>query len=163
MTWLHFRKWLFMLMALLSMALVPATPVQAQPVKAAEIKSPPMGRVSINVKVVHANHSSEVDSNLKSLMKQLTFTRFTGFKLLADYPASLAVGADASFNLVGERRLKVDLLERDSRSARIRIRMFKGKDKLLDTTVSVHRNKSFIIGGPKHRDGALVLPVTVRY
>ena len=35
--------------------------------------------------------------------------------------------------------------------------------KLLDTTLSVNRNGTFIVAGPKHKDGVLVLPLTAKY
>ena len=35
--------------------------------------------------------------------------------------------------------------------------------KLLDTTVTVNRNGTFIVAGPRYRDGILVLPLTARY
>jgi hypothetical protein len=41
--------------------------------------------------------------------------------------------------------------------------MYTAKNKILDTTVSIHRNKSFMVAGPKHEDGVLVLPLTARY
>lgn len=122
------------------------------------------GKVDLEVRVVRASHGKSVDAELRPLMKQLTFTRFTGFELLAHYPASLAVGGDATFSLVGDRKLKVNLIERDAKRAKIRIRLFNSKkEKVLDTTVSIPRGKSFVIGGPKLKDGALVLPVTVSY
>ncbi len=147
--------------ALLLLGSAPAAVAQDKPSAAA---APVQGKVEVDVRVVRADHSKSVDAELKPLMKQLTFTRFTGFKLLATYPAHLAVGGDATFSLVGDRKLKVDLLERDAKRAKIRIRLFNGsKDKVLDTTVSIPRDKSFVIGGPKLKDGALVLPVTVSY
>ncbi|MFT4626781.1 MAG: hypothetical protein ACI8PZ_005459 [Myxococcota bacterium] len=154
-----------LMVGLAALAVLSATPVVAWSQDAPSQASDPVsGKVDVRVRVVLANHAKDVDAELRSLMKQLTFTRFTGFKLLETYPASLAVGGDATFSLVGDRKLKVDLIERDAARAKIRIRLFgPDKDKVLDTTVSIPRNKSFVIGGPKLPDGALVLPVTVSY
>ena len=110
-----------------------------------------------------ASSGDRVTQELKPLMKQLTFTRYTGFELLQTFPAQLSVGGTASFSLVGERRLKLELLSKDEKRAKLRVRLFNGKEKVLDTTVSVNRNRSFIIGGPRYKGGAIVLPLTVRY
>jgi hypothetical protein len=120
-------------------------------------------RVSVEVMMVHASSGDQVTEELKPLMKQLTFTRFTGFEMLQKFPAQLSVGGSASFSLVGERRLKLELLSKDEKRAKLRVRLFNGKEKVLDTTVSVNRNRSFIIGGPRYKGGAIVLPLTVRY
>ena len=37
------------------------------------------------------------------------------------------------------------------------------KGVLMDTTVSIHRNRAFMIAGPSYEDGKLILPLTVRY
>jgi len=120
-------------------------------------------RVSVEVMMVHASSGDRVTEELKPLMKQLTFTRYTGFELLQRFPSQLSVGGSASFSLVGERRLKLELLSKDEKRAKLRVRLFNGKEKVLDTTVSVNRNRSFIIGGPRYKGGAIVLPLTVRY
>jgi hypothetical protein len=120
-------------------------------------------RVNLELMVVHANHGQMIDPELEPIMKQLRFLKFSGFKLLAKYPTQLVVGKEATFQLVNNRKLRVQLISRDEKAAKIRIRMFSGSDKVVDTTVSIHRNRSFIVAGPKYKDGVLVLPVSVRY
>jgi len=129
----------------------------------ADPKPAPQGKVQLEVMVVHANQSGKVDPKLKEIMKQLRFLNFTGFQLLDTYPATLTPGKEASFTLVGNRKLKIQLLSKNATAAKIRIRMFSGSDKVVDTTVSIHRNRSFIVAGPKYKDGVLILPLTVSY
>ena len=47
--------------------------------------------------------------------------------------------------------------------ARVRVEMSGNDGKLLDTTVSINRGGTFIVAGPKVKDGILMLPVRADY
>jgi len=152
------------LMVLSPLALGQAAPsplLQRQPIQLAQSVS---GKVNIEVMVVHAtNAHNRVDPSLQSVMQHLRFLNFKGFKLLSTESSGLGPGQEHTYSIAGGRRLKIKLLERDGKRAKIRIEMYTAKNKILDTTVSIHRNKSFMVAGPKHEDGVLVLPLTARY
>ena len=126
-------------------------------------KRPMAAKTAVRVWVVHASNNGRVDPDLKPVMQQLRFTKFTGFRLLDRYPVQLGVGGDTTVQIAGGRRLKIQLLSRNDREAKLRLRMFNSKGKLLDTTVSIHRNRSFLVAGPRYKDGKLVIAVKVRY
>ena len=135
-------------------------------VKAAETQadvSPAASRVSVEVQVVLANNSGVVDPRLAGVVENLSFLHYTGFKLLDTQPVKLAPGQDASFNIAGGRKLTLTLVSRDARAAKMRVLMSSEKGVLMDTTVSIHRNRAFMIAGPSYEDGKLILPLTVRY
>lgn len=114
--------------------------------------------------VIYAhNEDRKVDPALRDVMQQLRNFRFTGYELVEQHPSQLSPGQSTSFALPGGRRIRLELLSRDESQAKVRIRMFRSDEKILDTTVSIHRNRSFMIGGPSYRKGKLILPVTVRY
>lgn len=145
---------------------VPTRSPQAAPLQqsAPSREAPVSGKVSVEMMVIYAhNEDNRVDPALRGVMQQLKNFRFSGYKLLENHPTQLAVGQETSFALPGGRKIKMELLDRDDQQARIRIRMFSGSDKVLDTTVSIHRNRSFMIGGPSYEAGKLILPVSVRY
>lgn len=158
--------------ALLLGTMLLASPALAQSggpvlqVKAAETQadvSPAASRVDVEIQVVHANNSGKVDPQLAGVVENLSFLRYSGFKLLDTHPAKLGPGQETTFNIAGGRKLKVTLVSRDARAAKIRVLMSSDKGVLMDTTVSIHRNRAFIIAGPSYEDGKLVLPLTVRY
>lgn len=120
--------------------------------------------VTVKVQVVHAtNAHSDVDGSLRALERQLRFLNFTGFRSLDTRSESLSTGERTSVSVAGGREMKITLIEVDDTAAKLRVQLYKGSAKTVDTTVSVHRNRSFIVAGPKHDDGVLVFPLTASY
>jgi len=140
---------------------VPANALQRQPIQLAQTVS---GKVNIEVMVVHASNThNRVDPALQPVMQHLRFLNFKGFKMLSKEARGIGTGQEHTYTVAGGRRVKIRLIDRDAKRAKIRIEMFNAKNKILDTTVSIHRNKSFMVAGPKHEGGVLVLPLTARY
>ncbi len=144
-----------------SRATRPTSEAQAKPSRGKQ--APVVGKVDVEVMIVHATNSGRVDPKLEALKRQLNFTKYSGFELISAHPAALAAGQESSVNIVGGRKLKVTMLERNADSAKVRIRLSKSSDVLLDTTVRIHRNRVFTVAGPKHDGGVLIFPVSVSY
>lgn len=127
--------------------------------------APVNGPVAVEVLCVRAtNSNSRVDPKLERIVSHLKFTRYTGFDLIDSHSYELSPKEEATFPIEGGRKVKLELLERDGDAAKVRIQMFSDSgSKQLDTTVQIHRNRSFMVAGPKVGDDVLILPVTVRY
>jgi hypothetical protein len=121
------------------------------------------GKVQIDVMVVHATNNGRVDPRLRDLQRQLDQMRFTGFEVLSTSSDSLAEGQVTTVSVAGGRKVKVRLIEKDNRQARVRIELYKGSEKKLDTTVTIPRDRTFLVGGPKFDEGVLIFPITVEY
>lgn len=152
---------------LLLVALLSAFGVAA-PDAFAQTRPPPASpvgdRVSVDVMVVHAtNAHSKVDPRVATLRRQLSHLAYTGYSVLETRTESLAPGAETTLTIAGGRRLKIKMIEHDERAARMRVRMFRDSDLTLDTTVTVSRNRSFIVAGPKYEGGVLLIPLTANY
>jgi hypothetical protein len=161
---------LIALLALFLVFLVGArsSEVMAQP--RANPVSPPTayrsegGKVSVRLLVVAATDSHKgIDPRLQSLAKHLNFLRYQGYDLLNSYNASLGSDSDVTFTIEGGRRVTVNLLKKTPDKAQFRVQMFNQGGKLLDTTLSVNRNGTFIVAGPRYNDGILILPLQVSY
>jgi hypothetical protein len=125
---------------------------------------PAAGRVAIQVMVVHATDSETgIDPRLKSLESSFRYFKYKGYRLLSTQSADIGVNDTQSFAIEGDRRLKVTLMSRDDARARVRVEMSNKDGKLLDTTVSINRDGTFIVAGPKYRDGILMLPLRASY
>lgn len=124
----------------------------------------PAGRISVTMLVVHATDSERgVDPRLESLASSFRYFKYAGYRLLSTQRADVAEGGDASFTIEGGRRVEVTLISRDDARARVRVQMSNGDGKLLDTTVSINRGGTFIVAGPKYKDGILMLPLRASY
>lgn len=154
-------RWLQLLMLALALgASAPAFAQRAPTPAPARVSQ----RVSVEMMVVYATNSHDrVDPRLRSLLPHLRHLNYTGYEVLDVRTDTLSPHQETTFAIVGGRRMQVELLDVDDQQARMRVRMFKDSRRLLDTTVSIHRNRSFIVAGPHHQDGVLILPMTARY
>jgi hypothetical protein len=123
------------------------------------------GKVQLDVLVVHAtNTHKQIDPKVNKYHRYLKHLAYTGYSPLKSHTLNLAPNKETRFELEGGRKVVVELLHRDERRARIRVQIIAAKGgKLLDTTMSVSRNASVIVAGPKYKEGILVLPLTARY
>lgn len=154
----------------LTLGLLLAGPAAAQarpapaPTPAAPARPPAQGKVSIEIFVVHATDSEAgIDPRLSALASSFHYFKYKGYRLLSTQEASVSVNEDHSFPIEGNRRLKVTLISRDDARARVRVEMSGDDGKLLDTTVSINRGGTFIVAGPRYKDGILMLPIRADY
>ncbi|MEN0067600.1 MAG: hypothetical protein AAGA48_36045 [Myxococcota bacterium] len=147
----------------LGLATAPTTS-QAQPTdKVQPAPAPHTGKVEVSVMVVHATDAGQVDPRLESLKQQFKIMRFKGFNLMSTSTEKLSDGQSVQVNVTGGNKVRVRLLDRTPAQARIRIELYRDNDKRLDTTIRIPRNRTFLVGGPKHDDGLLVFPISVTY
>jgi hypothetical protein len=121
-------------------------------------------KVALRVMVVHAtSNGNKIDARLENLTKYLSHLKYTSYELLQTHTAELGTNGKQSFNIEGGFKVTIELLSKEDSKARMRVVMARGDEKLLDTTLSVNRNGTFIVAGPKYQGGILVLPLTARY
>lgn len=142
---------------------VPAAPPRPPP-PAAPIAS----TVQVRVMVVRATkRHTRVDPALTPYLKHLSMLQFTGFELVSDNTERLGIEDSAQFGLEGGRKVCIDLRGFDETQAKIRVRMFepRSENTTLDTTISIHRNRAFFVGGPRVEgtEDVLILPIQVSY
>lgn len=143
-----------------SLPMVPLlSEAQAQGQEASSIR-----QISVEMMVVHATDSKPgVDPRLSRLSSSFKYFKYQGYWLLSTQSSSVAMGASTTFSVEGGRRVKVTLVSADESRARVRVEMSNKDGKLLDTTVSINRNGTFIVAGPKYEDGILMLPLKASY
>jgi len=161
------RKALFALLSLavgLGMAVPAAAQVPPRPVPVRTAPAPSSASIDVELMVVHATRNNDsVDRRLEGLLAHLRHLGYSGYSVIRQNSASMSDGDTADFTVVGDREVKAELISHTDTDARLRIRMFKSGNKVLDTTVNMPRNRSFIVMGPEYDGGVLILPITVRY
>lgn len=120
-------------------------------------------KVKVDLMVVYANNTGKVDPRLRDLQRQLQMMKYTGYEVLSTHGAQLADGQSTSFAIEGGRKVEIRILSRDADEAKVQIEMYKGAEKKIDTTIRIHRNRTFLFAGPKYQDGVLIFPISVNY
>ena len=156
-----------MMRALLAMLLLSGaafTPVDAFAGGGSSETRPSSSKAKITVTVVHATDSETgVDPRLDALASQFRYFKYKGYRVLSTQSADLSAGGDHTFTIEGERKMTVTLVEKNDTSARVRVEIDGKKGKLIDTTVKINRDGTFIVAGPAYKDGILVLPLKASY
>ncbi|MGJ3243278.1 MAG: hypothetical protein ACFE0O_10045 [Opitutales bacterium] len=85
--------------------------------------------------------------------------QFAGYRQLDAARARVAVPGDTTFTLTDGHRLQVALSPADDRKVRAALTFTRGKQTLIRTTLLLQPGVPAILGGPRYRDGTLILVV----
>lgn len=122
------------------------------------------GKVNLQVMVIYATTAHKrVDDKLSQVTRYLNHLKYTGYELLQSESMQLGLNGNESFIMANGQQAKATVLSKDDKRVNVRLEIMKGKAKVLDTTLSVNRDGSFMVAGPRYKDGILVLSVTARY
>ncbi len=141
-------------------------PPRKPPAGAQKQKRPvPAGKVEVRILAVAASEGAEyTDPQLKHLKKHLAYLRHDRYELVSKKRGFVGSGPDdLEFKVEGGPRVVVTLREVSGDRAKVRVRMFRGQNKVVDTTVAIQNHGTFILAGPKYKDGILILPIRVDY
>ena len=122
-------------------------------------KQPQAVQVSIGT-ILASNQNDEFDAKLKGLETQLKVLKYRSYRLLKNESQIVPWRGEKIFEIPGGRSLAVTPQEfRDNRIS-IKVRLTQGQKPVLDTTVRIPDRGNFILGGPPHEGGALVLSIS---
>lgn len=150
--------------AWLALTLALGAPAAAQTAPAPGASAAVAATVEIEVMAIQGfPNPGPADPRIAHLMPALKAFPFQSYQLLDQKEVRLTDGKEEAVKLVDERRMRITLLSHDAREARVRLQLESGEAKVLDTTISIHRNLSFNVAVRGPNGTALFLPVTVRY
>ena len=107
-----------------------------------------------------SNQNDEFDARLKGLEKQLRVLKYRSYRLLTDKSENIPRNGNKVFEIPGGRSLMVTPQEFQDNRIALQVRLTDGKKPLLDTTVRIANKGNFILGGPPHEGGVLVLSIS---
>ena len=117
--------------------------------------------VSVKIETILAsNQSGEFDSRLKVLEKQLRVLKYRSYRLLKEESQNVPSQGSASFEIPGGRSLIVWPQDFRNQQVALKVRLQGGQKPLLDTTIRLPNKGNFILGGPPHDGGVLVLSIS---
>jgi hypothetical protein len=116
-------------------------------------------RVKIGM-ILANNQSDEIDPKLKTIRNQLKVMKYRSYRLLKEETQSVAWQENAVFDVPGNRSLTVTPQEFRDKQIALKVRLQHGDKPVLDTTVRMNNGGNFLLGGPPHEGGALVLSIS---
>lgn len=125
---------------------------------AAEQSSPSV-RVKIGT-ILATNKSDEFDPRLKPLAKQLRVMKYRSYRLLKEDVQTVSWQSHATFEIPGGRSLSITPQAFHNKEIALKVRLIEGDKPLLDTTVRLRNRGHFLLGGPPHEGGVLVLSIS---
>jgi hypothetical protein len=138
----------------------PAPPPQPAPV----MPSPVTARVDVEVMVIEASEAAgPSDPRLTPLLATLNATGFASFQLVDRRSLRVADSETQQLLMSDARVLTIQMLSHDLQQAQVRLVLVSGAARLVDTTITVHRNKAFYLAVRGHAGKSMIIPVAVRY
>jgi hypothetical protein len=110
--------------------------------------------------ILASNQNDEFDAKLKGMEKQLKVLKYRSYRSLKDESQDVAWQGNGVFEVPGGRSLSVVPQEFRNNRIALKVRLMEGQKPLIDTTVRIPNRGNFILGGPPHEGGALVLSIS---
>jgi len=109
--------------------------------------------------ILASNQSGELDSRLKPLEKQLKVLKYKSYRLLKEESQNVPSQGNGNFEIPGGRSLIVSPQDYSNQQIALKVRLQEAEKPLLDTTLKLRNKGNFILGGPPHEGGVLVLAI----
>lgn len=117
--------------------------------------------VQVTIRTILAgNKSDEFDPKLKGMEQQLKPLKHRSFRALKDETQTIAWQGSKSFEIPGGRSLTIAPQDFQENRIGLKVRLTQGDKPLIDTTVKIANKGNFILGGPAHEGGSLVLSIS---
>ena len=117
--------------------------------------------VQVTIRSILAENKSEgFDPKLKGLEQQLKALKYRSYRSLKDDSKNVAWQGTQAFEIPGGRTLTVAPQEYQDNRIALKVRLTEGDKPIVDTTVKIPNKGNFILGGPPHEGGTLVLSIS---
>jgi hypothetical protein len=131
----------------------------AQGIGRAAEKNPQSVHVTIRT-ILAGNKADEFDAKLKGMESQLKSLKYRSYRSLKDESKVVPWQGSQSFDIPGGRTLTVVPQEFQDNRIAVKVRLTEGEKPVVDTTVKIPNKGNFILGGPPHEGGVLVLSIS---
>lgn len=118
--------------------------------------------VEVRVGAVLASSSGQAfDHRLASLRRQFdSLLPYSSYRLIREERRRVGWQREAKFQLPGRRYLLV--IPRDYKDGRVALNLMlvQGARTIMNTAVALRNNGTFLVGGPNHADGVLIIAIS---
>jgi hypothetical protein len=117
--------------------------------------------VQVTIRTILAENKSDVfDPRLKGMEQQLKPLKYRSYRLLKDDPKNVPSKGTESFEIPGGRSLTVAPQDFQNNRIALKVRLTERDKPVIDTTVTIPNKGNFILAGPPHDSGVLVLSIS---
>ena len=110
--------------------------------------------------ILASNESDQFDARLKPMERQLKVMKYRSYRLLKEDSQAVPWNDNATFEIPGGRSLAISPQDTKDKQIALKVRLIEGTKPLLDTTVRLQNQGYFLLGGPPHEGGALVISIS---
>ena len=110
--------------------------------------------------ILASNETDQFDARLQPMERQLKVMKYRSYRLLKEDSQSVSWNDNATFEIPGGRSLAVSPQDSKDKLIALKVRLTEGTKPLLDTTVRLQGRGYFLLGGPPHEGGALVISIS---
>lgn len=110
--------------------------------------------------ILASNESEDFDPKLSGMKNQLEVIKYSSYQLIKEESQKVAWRDRAVFEIPGGRSLLVVPQEYRNQRLALKVRLTEGEKPLLDTTVRLKNRGYFLLGGPPHEGGVLILSIS---
>lgn len=110
--------------------------------------------------ILASNESEDFDPKLSRMKNQLEVIKYSSYRLIKEESQRVGWRSNAVFEIPGGRSLIVVPQEYRNERLALKVRLIEGEKPLLDTTVRLRNRGYFLLGGPAHEGGVLILSIS---
>jgi len=121
----------------------------------------PKSAVEVRIGAVVASNTGQVfDSRLASLRRQFnSLFPYSSYRLLKEERRRVEWRKEAEFDLPGGRYLLVIPREYKDGRVSLNLMLVQGTRPLVNTVLALRNHGTFLVGGPHHEDGVLIIAI----
>ncbi len=132
----------------------------AAPIGAAEAeKSPQAVQLKIGT-ILATNQADCLDSQLAKMKQQLEVIKYRCYRLIGQEAQKGSWQNNTVFEIPGGRTLVVAPQELRNNRISLKVRLLEKEKPIVDTTVRFPNKGNFLLGGPAHEGGVLILSIS---
>lgn len=126
-----------------------------------EAQRTPAEAVEVRIGAVLASNSGkEFDARLASMHHQFnTLFPYSSYRLVKEQRQRVPWGGRVGFDIPGGRYVLVIPREFKNNRVSMKVMVIDGSRPIVDTALSLRNHGTFLVGGPRQRDGVLILSI----
>ncbi|OGQ48737.1 MAG: hypothetical protein A3I10_05130 [Deltaproteobacteria bacterium RIFCSPLOWO2_02_FULL_57_26] len=109
--------------------------------------------------ILASNESEDFDPKLSRMKNQLEVIKYSSYRLIKEEVQKVQWRLNAVFEVPGGRSLVILPQEYRNQRLALKVRLLQGDKPLVDTTVRLRNRGYFLLGGPAHEGGVLILSI----